>query len=127
MRKAKDSTICTVGRLGSFFLLAALATASCGGSNVAENTSSAPKNTSAASNRGNEIIAEFLRQQFDAFQWLGGIERNLDDPDSRLEDRFADGFSLARRDAADDADERALIEIAVKQFRRAHEILFAIS
>ena len=62
MRKAKDSTFCAVGRLGRFFLLAVLATASCGGSNVAENTSNAPKNTSAVSNRGSEIVAEFLHR-----------------------------------------------------------------
>jgi hypothetical protein len=61
MRKAKDSTFCAVGRLRRFFLLAALATASCGGSNVSENTSNAPKNTAAAG-RGSEIVAEFLRR-----------------------------------------------------------------
>ena len=62
MRKAKDSTFYTVRSYRVLLLLAALAAASCGGSNVAENTSSAPKNTSAASNRGNEIVAEFLRR-----------------------------------------------------------------
>lgn len=61
MRKAKDSTFCAVCRLGRFFLLAALAAAGCGGSNVAENTSNAPKNTGAAG-RGSEIITEFLRR-----------------------------------------------------------------
>ena len=62
MRKAKDSTFWAVGRLRGFFLLAALAAAGCSGSNVAENTSNAPKNTSAVSNRGSEIVAEFLHR-----------------------------------------------------------------
>ena len=59
---------------------------------------------------------------------VGRIQRHLDDPDAAFEDRVADRFGLVGRDAADDRDQRALVEIAVEQLAwRSRQILFAIS
>ena len=53
------------------------------------------------------------------FERIGRIERHLDDPDAAFVDRLADRFRLVGRDAADDRDQRALVEIAVQQFASA--------
>ena len=56
-----------------------------------------------------------VRQALDAVQWIGRIQRHLDDPDTALVDRLADRFGVIRSDAANDGDQRAFVQILVQQ------------